>query len=90
MRAQLTRDPSAQVAIREAASGALAGCLVIAMQRDSQYRNDMFTMVLEQAQRGLKLNTHEAIHGSLLGFKELFLQSKTVRSASRWLSKRTH
>lgn len=35
-------------------------------------------MVLDQAQRGLKLNTPEAIHGSLLGYKELFLQGKAV------------
>ncbi|GJN89148.1 hypothetical protein Rhopal_002122-T1 [Rhodotorula paludigena] len=68
------RDP--KVAIREAAAGALAGCLLIVTQRDSQYRHDMFAMVYEQAQRGFKLNTPEAIHGSLLGCKELFLEGK--------------
>ncbi|BGP07821.1 phosphatidylinositol kinase-related protein kinase tor1 [Rhodotorula toruloides] len=68
------RDP--KVAIREAAAGALAGCLLIVTQRDGQYRADMFGMVYEQAQRGFKLNTAEAIHGSLLGYKELFLEGK--------------
>lgn len=67
---------TSQVAIREAAAGALAGCLLIASQRDNQYRNDMFTMVYDQAQRGFKSNTPEAIHGSLLGYKELFLEGK--------------
>ncbi|POY71739.1 putative Non-specific serine/threonine protein kinase [Rhodotorula taiwanensis] len=68
------RDP--KVAIREAAAGALAGCLLIVTQRDGQYRAEMFGMVYDQAQRGLRLNTPEAIHGSLLGYKELFLEGK--------------
>lgn len=38
----------------------------------------MFGMVYDQAQRGLRLNTPEAIHGSLLGYKELFLEGKMV------------
>lgn len=42
----------------------------------------MFAMVYEQAQRGFKLNTPEAIHGSLLGCKELFLEGKMVRAHS--------
>ena len=72
---------SLQVAIREAAAGALAGCLLIVTQRDGQYRADMFGMVYDQAQRGLRLNTPEAIHGSLLGYKELFLEGKMVRNS---------
>ncbi|BGP55274.1 hypothetical protein JCM8202_000651 [Rhodotorula sphaerocarpa] len=68
------RDP--KVAIREAAAGALAGCLLIVTQRDGQYRSEMFGMVYDQAQRGLRLHTPEAIHGSLLGYKELFLEGK--------------
>lgn len=72
-----TRAP--QVAIREAAADALAGCLLIAAQRDPQSRNEVISMVFEQAQRGFKLGTSEAIHGSLLGYKELFLEGQTVR-----------
>lgn len=70
---------SEQVAIREAAADALAGCLLIATQRDGQSKSEAYDMVLEQAQRGFKLNTPEAIHGSLLGYKELFLEGKMVR-----------
>ncbi|KAK4703758.1 serine/threonine-protein kinase mTOR, partial [Phenoliferia sp. Uapishka_3] len=69
------RDP--KVAIREAAANALAGCLRIAMQRDGLSRQEAFLMVFEQAQRGFKLNTPEAIHGSLLGYKELFVEGRT-------------
>ena len=68
------RDP--KVAIREAASTALAGCLLLETQRDAQSRDEAFGMVFEQAQRGFKLGTAEAVHGSLLGYKELFLQGK--------------
>ncbi|KAM0787611.1 hypothetical protein ACM66B_003678 [Microbotryomycetes sp. NB124-2] len=69
------RDP--KVAIREAAADALAGCLTIATQRDVQSKGEAFTLVFEQAQRGFKLNFPEAIHGSLLGYKELFLEGQT-------------
>ncbi|KAM0752153.1 FAT-domain-containing protein [Meredithblackwellia eburnea MCA 4105] len=69
------RDP--KVAIREAAADALAGCIRIALQRDSQSRAEAFNMVFDQAQRGFKLNTPEAIHGSLLGYKELIVEGKT-------------
>lgn len=71
-------DMRIQVAIREAAADALSGCLIIATQRDGQSRLEAYNMVLEQAQRGFKLNTPEAIHGSLLGYKELFLEGKMV------------
>lgn len=54
-------------------------------QRDGQYRSEMFGMVYDQAQRGLRLHTPEAIHGSLLGYKELFLEGKMVREPIRSL-----
>ncbi|KAI5480415.1 FKBP12-rapamycin complex-associated protein [Pseudohyphozyma bogoriensis] len=66
-----------KVAIREAAADALSGCLMLATQRDPISRQEAFNMVYEQAQRGFKINTAEAIHGSLLGYKELFLEGKT-------------
>ena len=68
------RDP--KVAIREAAADALGGCLSIASVREGQLALDANTMVLEQAQRGFSLNSPEAIHGSLLGYKELFVHGK--------------
>lgn len=66
------------MAIREAAADALSGCLIIANQLDAQSRLSAYVMVLKQAQEGFKLNTPEGIHGSLLGYKELFLEGKMV------------
>lgn len=74
------RDP--KVAIREAAADALSGCLGIAAQRDSPTRNEWYQMVFEQAQRGFKMGTPDAIHGSLLGYKELIVEAGSVRTLS--------
>ncbi|GAA93365.1 uncharacterized protein L969DRAFT_91224 [Mixia osmundae IAM 14324] len=67
------RDP--KVAIRESAAAALNGCLEIASQREGQLKNEWYIMVFEQAQRGFKMATPDAIHGSLLGYQELFLRA---------------
>ena len=72
------RDP--KVNIREAAASALSGCLKIAASRDAATRNECFAMVFEQAQKGFKSNNGDAIHGSLLGYKELFTNGNMVRS----------
>lgn len=64
------RDP--KVNIREAAASALSGCLKIAASRDTNTRNECFLMVYDQAQKGFRMNTGDSIHGSLLGYKELF------------------
>ena len=73
------RDP--KVNIREVAAQAMSGCLKIASMRDAKTRNDCYTFVLEQAQKGFKLGTGDAIHGSLLGYKELFTNANMVREA---------
>lgn len=70
------RDP--KVNVREAAASALSGCLRIAGNRDAQTRNECYAMVFEQAQRGFKIASAEAIHGSLLGYKELFTNGNMV------------
>lgn len=67
------RDPT--VAIREAAAGALSRCLIIARSRDATSAS--FAMVYDQAQRGFKLGSADAIHGSLLAYKELVLEAST-------------
>lgn len=69
----------AKVNIREAAASALSGCLKIAGSRDAATRNECFAMVFEQAQKGFKSNNGDAIHGSLLGYKELFTNGNMVR-----------
>ncbi|MBW0475655.1 hypothetical protein O181_015370 [Austropuccinia psidii MF-1] len=69
------RDP--KVVIREVASDALAGLLCFTATRESTTRDECFLMVLQQAQKGFKLGTSDAIHGSLLGIKELILEGGT-------------
>ncbi|KAI8458016.1 atypical/PIKK/FRAP protein kinase [Phakopsora pachyrhizi] len=69
------RDP--KVVIREVASDALAGLLCFTASRESTTRDECFSMVLQQAQKGFKLGTSDAIHGSLLGIKELILEGGT-------------
>lgn len=71
------RDP--KVAIREVAAGALSGCLKIAFERDGSLRSEWYGMVYEQAAKGFRSNSLEAIHGSLLGYQELFLRAGMVR-----------
>jgi hypothetical protein len=69
-----------KVPVREAAATALSRCLAIASQREGSLNEECYLMVFEQAQRGLKINTPDAIHGSLLGYKELFLNAGMVFS----------
>jgi serine/threonine-protein kinase mTOR len=72
-----------KVAIREAAATAFSRCLAIASQREGQLYQDCLLMVFEQAQRGFKINTPDAVHGSLLGYQELFSKSGMVGGPSR-------
>lgn len=65
------RDP--RVTIREAAAELLAACLDIVTQRERQARMDFLLKILGDAQQGLKQNTAEVIHGSLLTYRELLL-----------------
>lgn len=75
------RDP--KVNVREAAASALSGCLKIAGNRDAATRNECYAMVFEQAQKGFKMATGDAIHGSLLGYKELFTNGNMVSFPSK-------
>ncbi|KAI9778323.1 MAG: phosphatidylinositol kinase- protein kinase tor1 [Candelina submexicana] len=66
------RDP--KVLIRESAAEAASACFEIIAARDAQLRQQWFARIYEEALQGLKLNTTEAIHGSLLIIKELLLK----------------
>ncbi len=66
------RDP--KVLIRESAAEAASACFEIIAARDAQLRQQWFARIYEEALQGLKLNTTEAIHGSLLIIKELLLR----------------
>jgi serine/threonine-protein kinase mTOR len=66
------RDP--KVNIREAAAECLGACLEILAHRD-QVRQQLSPRMLEEAQAGLRSNSVEMIHGSLLAYRELLLRS---------------
>ncbi|KAL1921057.1 uncharacterized protein VTP21DRAFT_11692 [Calcarisporiella thermophila] len=57
--------------IRESAADALSACLHILFQRDTPSKVQLYKKILEEAQKGLRLNTVDAIHGSLLVYKEV-------------------
>lgn len=64
-----------KVMIREAAASALSACLDIIYQRESQLRLHWYVNVLDEAQHGLKIGTSDAIHGSMLAYRELLLRA---------------
>ncbi|KAI9820202.1 MAG: phosphatidylinositol kinase- protein kinase tor1 [Pycnora praestabilis] len=66
------RDP--KVLIRESAAEAVSACFEIIAARDAQLRQQWFARIYDEALQGLKLNTTESIHGSLLTIKELLLK----------------
>lgn len=63
------RDP--KVLIRESAAEAVSVCFEIIAARDAQLRQQWFTRIYDEALQGLKINSLEAIHASLLVIKEL-------------------
>jgi FKBP12-rapamycin complex-associated protein len=63
------RDP--KVTIRVDAASALNVCLDILRNRDNDLRQRWYNKMLNEAQFGFKIGTLEAIHGSLLVYKEL-------------------
>ena len=63
------RDP--KVIIRIDTAEALSACLKIMIDRDSNARQACYLKILEEAQAGFRLGTTDAIHGSLLAFREL-------------------
>lgn len=63
------RDP--KVSIRDYSADALSACLKIMVDRDSSARQACYINIMEEAQAGFRIGTTDAIHGSLLAFKEL-------------------
>ncbi|KAI5778883.1 armadillo-type protein [Geopyxis carbonaria] len=63
------RDP--KVLIRETAAEALAVCLSIMKSRDQKNRDQWHGRILEEAKAGLRMNSAEAMHGSLLIYLQL-------------------
>lgn len=63
------RDP--KVTIRIYSADALSACLKILIDRDSATRQYCYVGIMEESQAGFRIGTTEAIHGSLLAYKEL-------------------
>ena len=66
------RDP--KVLIRETASEAVGACFEIISARDASLRQQWFSKMYDEAAQGLKTNSLESTHGSLLTIKELLLK----------------
>lgn len=66
------RDP--KHLIRSTAGQAISACFQIIRERDQGYRAKWQKQVYDEAVNGIRLNTLESVHGSLLVFKELLLQ----------------
>lgn len=67
------RDP--RVHIREGASELLAACLDIIATRERQTRSPYLFKILQDAHQGLKSNSMDIVHGSLLTYRELLLHA---------------
>lgn len=82
--------------VREAAADLLAACLDIVTQRERQTKAPFLSKILADAQVGLRANSPETIHGSLLTYRVLlehagmFMKEAFVETAETILKLRTH
>ncbi|KAH9940814.1 atypical/PIKK/FRAP protein kinase [Epithele typhae] len=88
------RDP--RNIVRESAAELLAACLEIITQRERYTRSPFLLKILQEAQMGLKMSQVEAIHGSLLTYRELllhggmFMKETFLDASEQILSFKTH
>ena len=71
-----------RIVVREGGAELLAACLEIIAQRERQTRSPFLLKILQDAQMGLKMSHVEAIHGSLMTYRELLLHGGMVRQSS--------
>ncbi|KAL2912121.1 phosphatidylinositol kinase-related protein kinase tor1 [Polyrhizophydium stewartii] len=64
-----------KVSIREAAAQSLSECLALVQVRENQNRRHWYKRIFEEAQRGLRMSSSDAIHGSLLALSSLLNQA---------------
>eukprot|EP00842_Homolaphlyctis_polyrhiza_P006138 jgi/Hompol1/6525/HPOL_002279-RA len=76
------RDP--KISIREGAAEALSECLGLVQARDNQLRRQLYRKVFEEAYKGFKMSTADAIHGSLLAIRELLMHTTKLADGSRY------
>lgn len=67
------RDP--KVGIRDGAAEALNSCLALVQVRENSLRRQWYKKIFEEIQKGLKMNSSDAIHGSLLALREILNSS---------------
>lgn len=65
--------------IREYAADCLSQCLEIVQQRETPMRKTWYARIWEEVNRGLRMNSPEATHGSLLAMRELLLHAGMVK-----------
>ncbi|KAG8626630.1 hypothetical protein KVT40_005575 [Elsinoe batatas] len=63
-----------KASVREAAAATVSQCFQILSARDAQVRADWLARTYEEINKGFVLGTLEAVHGSLLALRELFLK----------------
>lgn len=68
--------------IREYAADCLSQCLEIVQQRETPMRKTWYARIWEEVNRGLRMNSPEATHGSLLAMRELLLHAGMVSEGS--------
>ena len=71
--------------VRESAAELLAACLEIISQRERGPSSPFLLKILQDAQMGLKMSQVEAIHGSLMTYRELLLHGGMVRALTSML-----
>jgi FKBP12-rapamycin complex-associated protein len=76
--------------VREGAAELLAACLEIVISRDRNTSSPYLVKIYNEAQVGLKGNSPEVIHGSLLAYRELLLHAGMVRLSIRLLISRSY
>jgi serine/threonine-protein kinase mTOR len=67
-----------KVQIREGAADALNACLVLVQQRESNLRRQWYKKIFDEIQKGFKLSSSDAIHGSLLALSMIFTSAFKV------------
>ncbi|KAI1796782.1 atypical/PIKK/FRAP protein kinase [Ganoderma leucocontextum] len=85
-----------RIVVREGGAELLAACLEIISQRERQTRSPFLLKILQDAQMGLKMSQVEAIHGSLMTYRELllhggmFMKENFLDAAEQILSFKMH
>nr|KAJ3421473.1 phosphatidylinositol kinase- protein kinase tor1 [Polyrhizophydium stewartii] len=73
-----------QVSIRESAADALSECLALVQARENQLKRQWYRKIFEETQKGFKMTSIDAIHGSLLAVREILTRTSKFMDGSRY------